>query len=70
VITVRAELDHFQPKRPYRLPTTPDESLRIRIAWELHGAFRNACYRRGRSMSEVLRELMQAYVDAPDDSPK
>jgi hypothetical protein len=44
-------------------------SLRIRIAWGLFGAFKNACYRNGSSMSEVIRGLIAAYVaaDAADE---
>ena len=61
---MRADLSHPRPKRPWRCPVKPDERIELRSPWQLHGAFRNACYRRGRSMSDVLREMMQAYVDS------
>jgi len=38
--------------------------MTVRLNWALFGAFANACYRNGRSMSDVIRDLMQRYIDS------
>ena len=32
------------------------------VPWQMMAVFQNTCYRRGESMSQALRDLMQRYV--------
>jgi hypothetical protein len=60
---MRADLDQPRPKRPGPSGRPYDAQINLRLRWQELGAFANTCYRNGKHVSEVLRELMQRYVD-------
>jgi hypothetical protein len=68
---MRPDIDHPPPKRQssasYRRYAC---QMHTRLAWDQLGAFQNACYRNGASMSDVVRGLMQAYVDSEAERDK
>jgi hypothetical protein len=65
------DLDFPAPKHPTAAPyLRHDPQVHVRLPWHLVARFQNECYRQGESMSEVVRGMIQAYVESVAESER
>jgi hypothetical protein len=57
------DLNYPTPKHPTGTYLRHDSQVHVRLPWHLVARFQNECYRHGDSMSEVVRVMMERYVE-------